>query len=115
MGCRVSRGKHRVSTGKRDRKMASGSRDGGPEKKQSRLAPSVIQLDIDPNDHAAIAARCRAEWTKMETWLANERPAPVFDGTLASLIDLYSGDGESPYHDLRHRTQRTYDQHLKLL
>ena len=115
MGCRVSRGKHRVSTGKRDRKMASGSRDGGPEKKQSRLAPSVIQLDIDPNDHDALAARCRAEWTRMETWLANERPAAVFDGTLASLIDRYSSDEESPYHDLRHRTQRTYDQHLKLL
>jgi hypothetical protein len=77
--------------------------------------PSVIQLDIDPNDHAAIAERCRAEWTKMEAWLANERPAPVFDGTLASIIDLYSGDEESPYHDLRYRTQRTYDQQLKVL
>jgi hypothetical protein len=51
----------------------------------------------------------------MEDWLANERPAPVFDGTLASLIDLYLSDGESPYHDLRHGTQRNYDQHLKLL
>ena len=68
--------------------------------------PSVIQLDIDPNDHAALAERCRAEWTKMEAWLANERPAPIFDGTLASLIDLYLGDEDSPYHDLRHRTQR---------
>jgi hypothetical protein len=26
----------------------------------------------------------------MEAWLANERPAPVFDGTLAGLIDRYS-------------------------
>ena len=77
--------------------------------------PSVLQLDIDPNDHAALAQRCRAEWAKMEAWLVNERPMPVFDGTLASLINLYSGDGESPYHDLRHRTQRNYDQHLKLL
>ena len=77
--------------------------------------PSVIQFDIDPNDHAAIAERCRAEWAKMEAWLANERPAPMFDGTLASLIDLYSGDEESPYHDLRYRTQRSYDQQLKLL
>ena len=77
--------------------------------------PSVIQLDIDPSDHAALAERCRAEWTKMEAWLANERPAPVFDGTLASLIDLYWGDEESPYHELRYRSQRTYDQQLKLL
>jgi hypothetical protein len=77
--------------------------------------PSVIQLDIDPNDHAALAERCRAEWTKMEAWLTNERPAPVFNGTLASMIDLYLGDEESPYHELRHRSQRTYDQQLKLL
>jgi hypothetical protein len=32
----------------------------------------------------------------MEDWIANERPASVFDGTLASLIDLYLSDGESP-------------------
>src|SRR3954470_14680352 len=57
--------------------------------------PSVIQLDIEPNDHAALSERCRAEWTKMEAWLANERPAPVFNGTLASLIDLYLADEES--------------------
>jgi hypothetical protein len=69
--------------------------------------PSVIQLDMDPSDHAALSERCRSEWTKMEAWLANERPAPVFDGTLASLIDLYWGDAESPYHELRYRSQRT--------
>ena len=50
--------------------------------------PSVIRLEIDPNDYASLAERCRAEWAKMEAWLANERPAPIFDGTLASLIDL---------------------------
>ena len=77
--------------------------------------PSVIQLEIDPNDHAALAERCRAEWAKMEAWLTNERPAPVFDGTLASLIDLYLGDEDSPYQDLRYRTQRNYDQQLKVL
>ena len=69
--------------------------------------PSVIQLDIDANDHAALAARCQAEWGNMEAWLANEGPAPVFDGTLASLIDCYSRDEESRYHDLRHRN-KTY-------
>src|SRR5260370_38245011 len=51
----------------------------------------------------------------MEAWLANERPAPIFNGTLASLIDLYLGDEDSPYQDLRHRTQRNYDQQLKVL
>jgi hypothetical protein len=77
--------------------------------------PSVIELKIDPNDHAALSERCREEWAKMEAWLANERPAPVFKGTLASLIDLYAGDEESPYQDLRYNTQRAYDHELKLL
>ena len=77
--------------------------------------PSVIQLKIDANDHAAIAERCREEWGKMEAWLADERPAPVFDGTLASLIDLYLSSEYSPYHELRHRTQHSYDQHLRVL
>ena len=56
--------------------------------------PSVIQLDIDPDDHTALAERCHVEWMKMEAWLANERPAPVFDGTLASLSrrDEYQAD-----------------------
>jgi hypothetical protein len=62
--------------------------------------PSVIQLDIDPYDHVALAERCRAEWVKMEAWLANERPAPVFDGTLASLIDLYLCDGGTGHNVL---------------
>ena len=77
--------------------------------------PSLVRLYVDPNDHAAIAERCREEWAKMEGWLINEHPAPVFDGTIASLIDLYLGNEYSPYHDLRHRTQRSYDQHLKVL
>jgi hypothetical protein len=49
---------------------------------------SVTQLMIDANDHAAIAERCREEWAKVEAWLINERPAPVFDATIGSLIDL---------------------------
>ena len=46
--------------------------------------PSVIQLKIDASDREAIVQRCRQEWAKMEAWLINERPAPVFEGTIAS-------------------------------
>ena len=57
--------------------------------------PSVIQLDIDPDDQVAIAERCREEWAKMETWLrAEHRPVPLFDGTLGSLIETYASDPE---------------------
>jgi hypothetical protein len=78
--------------------------------------PASIQLEIDPSDRGAIAKRCRQEWAKMEAWLANEgRPTPVFDGTIARLIELYSTDPNSPYRELRYNSQRTYDKELKLL
>jgi len=77
--------------------------------------PAIIRLYIDPNDHAAIAERCREEWAKMEAWLANERSEPRFDGTIGSLIDIYASDENSPYQDLRYRTQVNYDKDLRVL
>jgi hypothetical protein len=77
--------------------------------------PSVIRLDLDPGDHAAIAKRCREEWAKMEAWLrAEHRPASVFDGTFGSLIDTYASDPESPYRELKYSTQQAYDDDLKI-
>jgi hypothetical protein len=78
-------------------------------------SPSNIRLNIDPNDHAAIAERCRKEWAEMEAWLANKRSVPRFDGTIASLIDIYSSHEESPYQRLRYRTQVNYDKDLRVL
>jgi hypothetical protein len=77
--------------------------------------PSLVRLYVDPNDHAAIAERCRKEWAEMEAWLANERSVPRFDGTIASLIDIYSSHEESPYQRLRYRTQINYDKDLRVL
>jgi hypothetical protein len=78
--------------------------------------PSVIRLDIDPDEHIAIAQRCREEWAKMEAWLrAEHRPVAIFDGTLGSLIDIYASDPESPYRELKYSTQQAYDDDLKIL
>src|SRR5262245_55445425 len=77
--------------------------------------PSVLQLDIDPNDKAALAARCREQWAKMEAWLANEHSEPRFDGTIGSLIDIYTSDEDSPYQELRYQTRVNYDKALRLL
>src|SRR6516162_11488543 len=78
-------------------------------------SPSNIRLNIDPNDYAAIAERCRVEWAKMEAWLANEQSVPRFDGTIESLIDIYASHENSPYQDLKYRTQVNYDKDLRLL
>jgi hypothetical protein len=77
--------------------------------------PSVIQLEIDPNDAAAIAERCRKEQAKLEAWLANEHSEPRFDGTMGSLIDIYASAENSPYQNLRYRSQVNYDRQLRLL
>lgn len=81
-----------------------------------RYRASVIRLDIDPEERAAIAERCREEWPKMEAWLrAEHRPASIFDGTLGSLIDIYASDPESPYRELNYSSQKAYDDDLKIL
>ena len=77
--------------------------------------PSLVRLYVDPNDHAAIAKRCREEWAKMEAWIANEHSEPRFDGTVGSVIDIYVSDEDSPYQELRYRTQVNYDKGLRLL
>jgi hypothetical protein len=83
---------------------------------QLGYSPSVISLDLDPDDRSAIAQRCREEWAKMELWLAGEfAPPRRFDGTLGSLIELYSADADSPYQDLKYNSQRSYDDNLKVL
>ena len=77
--------------------------------------PSLVRLYVDPNDHVAIADRCREEWAKMVAWLANEHSEPRFVGTIGSLIDIYASDENSPYQDLRYRSQVNYDKQLRLL
>src|SRR5215831_17421829 len=77
--------------------------------------PSTIRLNMDPNDHTAIAERCRKEWAEMEAWLTNEHSEPRFDGTIGSLIDIYASAEFSPYQNLKYRTQINYDKGMRLL
>ncbi len=52
----------------------------------------------------------------MDAWLAGEyREIRRFDGTLASLIEIYATHPESPYRDLKYSTQLAYDDDLKIL
>ncbi|MFG1247323.1 tyrosine-type recombinase/integrase [Xanthobacter flavus] len=64
-----------------------------------------------------IGARCRDLQGQMLEWSGENRsPARnVYDGSLRSLVRLYQADEESPYRDLRPRTQTFYDYGLKLL
>lgn len=82
--------------------------------------PAIVRIHFDPADplHMShIAARCRDLQGQMLTWSAENRfpDHDVYDGTLRSLIRRYQTDAESPYRELRPRTQGFYDYGLALL
>lgn len=75
--------------------------------------PKVVRLygDLDSlKDVQAMFDRCNDLWTEMLEWIeagvADNRP--IYDGTIASLVDCYFKDKKSPYHDNRFNTQRGY-------
>ncbi|WP_141339730.1 hypothetical protein [Bradyrhizobium sp. USDA 3458] len=87
---------------------------------QAGYHPSTVRLHGDLNSVQAINAmfnRCNDLWSEMQDWLsAGEADArPVYDGTVNSLIRCYQTDTQSPFHDVRHNTQRGYASWLKAL
>lgn len=84
----------------------------------SSKAPKGLPLRSLPNDLSdeAIAAQCR-DWTdELLADLEGGDKAPVYDGTIASLIMLYRTDENSPYQALKHPTKiRDYDPSLRLI
>ena len=76
--------------------------------------PKTVRLHYNTDEGRA--ARCRALATELRVWLAGQRKRGlVFDGSLASLIECYQRDEDSPYHGVKWNTRRHYDQTLDLL
>lgn len=74
--------------------------------------PKSVRLHYAPDD-PALEARCRILQHEMLEWSAGiRRQASVYDGTFASLARYYETHPDSPYHDLRPTTQRTYSKTL---
>lgn len=67
-------------------------------------------------DEETVEARCRALTDELNEWLTNgAATAPLFDGTVHSLIDCYQRDEDSPYRQVRPNTQASYDYNLGIL
>lgn len=68
-------------------------------------------------DTDTVAHMCRKLTAELREWLAakGKGPAPIFTGTLKSLIAVYRQTPESPYHQIRHNTKGMYDESLDLL
>lgn len=72
-------------------------------------------LDQGLSDEA-MAAQCRAWTDELLADLEGRHQAPVYDGTIDSLIVLYRTDDNSPYQALKHATKvRDYDPSLRLV
>lgn len=66
-------------------------------------------------DEEAIAARCRVLTAELREWLDGQDRSAFYDGTIASLIDCYQRDEDSPYRQVKANTRRDYDVSLSLL
>ena len=68
------------------------------------------------DDPVMLERRCERLQIEMRSWLSGRRGnTKVFDCTLRSLVDLYQGDPESPYHGLPALTREPYDVYLRVL
>ena len=82
--------------------------------------PKTVRLHYDvssPLEMEALASRCHRLQSEMLAWAhrGDARPIPVYDGKLATLIQMYQTDEESPYHELHPNSQKTYSKILRLL
>jgi hypothetical protein len=78
----------------------------------------TIRLPSDADDET-LAELCRDHTARLLTWLATEErlaePFPRYDGTILSLSRLYQEHPDSPFHDVKHNTRKTYTDSLKVI
>jgi len=78
----------------------------------------TIRLPRDADD-ARLGDLCREYTALLLKWIADidEGIAPEirFDGTVYSLSQVYQKHSESPFHDVKHNTRKTYTDSLSLI
>jgi hypothetical protein len=76
----------------------------------------TIRLPADV-DEDTLGDLCRDYTARLLAWIAapeGER-AVVYDGTIRSLSRLYQQHADSPFHDVKHNTRKTYSDSLKVI
>lgn len=69
-------------------------------------------------DWLSIASRCEILQGEMLAWGRPVQvldPVTLYDGTLGSLINVYTSDNDSPYKELRYHSRVPYDGRLEIL
>jgi len=80
------------------------------------FAPRWVNLNYFVNDEAALVARCQRLTVEMLEWLSGRRGRdPIFDDTIASLINFYQVEPKSPYHKLSPASRQPYDSYCRMI
>jgi hypothetical protein len=68
-------------------------------------------------DEGALGELCRDHTARLLAWLAapEGEPAVAYDGTIRSLSRLYQQHADSPFHDVKRNTRKTYSDSLKVI
>lgn len=77
---------------------------------KSKLVTVIVGEEPTEAQRAFIVDTCRFNQDNMLMWgRAKGDVAPTYFGTLASLIECYKSDPDSPYRQVRHKTRQNYD------
>jgi Phage integrase family len=76
----------------------------------------TVRLPMDANKNT-LAELCRDHTARLLTWIADSEHGAQFgyDGTIRSLSRLYQRHPDSPFHDVRRNTRKTYTDSLKVI
>ena len=76
-----------------------------------------VNLSIHADDPRLLRDRCIKLQREMLEWISNGERRPVpFDGTFASLFDLYEKDPKSSFHkNLKHSSRKPYSVYLRMM
>src|SRR5262245_26032239 len=73
------------------------------------LPDRTIRLPADATQET-LGELCRDHTARLLTWLEapDGEPRPGYDGTIRSLSRLYQQHADSPFHDVKRNTRKTY-------
>src|SRR5258707_7572994 len=76
----------------------------------------TVRLPTEADDET-IGELCRDQTAKLLAWLAGPEHSDgvVYDGTVRSLSRLYQRHEDSPFHDVKRNTRKTYADSLKVI
>lgn len=84
-------------------------------RKAAKYPTKTVRLHYATNEERA--KRCQTLTAELKAWLdeRGEGEAKRFNGTMASLVDCYQTDPDSPFHEVRQVTRGGYTHDLRII